>query len=81
MLRKDVFWQPVGDELVVFTITGDNVFSINQSGSIVMQMLAEGQNTQQISAKLSETYGDSIEVCDQVTNSFIEKLREEGLIE
>lgn len=81
MLRKGVFWQPTGKEMVLFTADGDSVFSVNESGTLIVQALADGLHTTKIAQQLSNKYGDSVELCEEVVNLFVARLRQEALID
>jgi hypothetical protein len=79
MLRKGVFCQSVAKEMVVFTEDGDSVFTVNESGALILQNIALGTSIKQIAQQLSALYGDSTEVCEEVVNKFVDCLQQEGL--
>jgi len=79
VLRKGVFWQPTGKEMVLFTEDGDSVFTVNESGTLILQALVNGTPSNRIAQQLSKQYGDSVEICEGVVNQFVDRLKQEGL--
>ena len=79
MLSEQVSYQLIGNEMVIFTEEGDSVFTVNESGTVILQALANEISLNQIARQLSQRYGDSLEVCEAVVEEFVESLQQYGL--
>lgn len=76
----------VADEAIVVPIRRgaadmDSIYTFNDSGSLLWTLIEAGRSAEDLAAHLQAEYGISAEQAAADTDSFIEELREAGLIE
>jgi hypothetical protein len=76
----------VADEAVVVPIRRgaadmDSIYTFNDSGSVLWALIEKGRGVEDLASRLQAEYGISAEQAAADTETFVEELREAGLIE
>ena len=84
-MKYNIEIQPLADHYVVAAkdhTTGNTVqvFTLNQSGVEMLNLLAEGKSIESISQILSEKYGATIDLVASDVQIFVHSIEEKGLL-
>ena len=84
-MKYNIEIQPLADHYVVAAkdrTTGSTVqvFTLNQSGVEMLNLLAEGKSIESISQILSEKYGATIDLVASDVQIFVHSIEEKGLL-
>lgn len=76
----------VADEAIVVPIRRgaadmDSIYTFNDSGSVLWALIEKGRSVEDLASHLQAKYGISVEQAAADTETFVEELREAGLIE
>lgn len=74
-----VFTELDDSEAVLLHLRSQRYYSLNESGSRIWRLMAEGKTTQEIAAKLLAEYDVSPEAVADEISLLLEELVEEGL--
>lgn len=78
--RKDVLGTAVDGDLVLFDEQAGKYYATSEVGAEIWAHLSEAVSLTEICARLSETYDVDPAECEQETRSFLNDLKELGLI-
>ena len=79
--RKDVFVTEVGGDLVLFDPNAGQYFGSGEVGARIWDLLVEGLNIEQVSAKLTAEFEVNEQECLHDVTVFVSALLENALIE
>lgn len=79
-IPNTVLTQKLGDEMVLLDLAGEGYFSLNEVGTRVWQLLAQGQSAGQIQAVLEADYDVAPEQLEKDIGELIAQLLEQGLL-
>ncbi len=77
---KDLTWHVVGDELVVLDLEGSVYLSINGSGRLLWERLAESSTVDDLIGCLVENFDVDGSTAEQDVASFLADLQSRGLL-
>lgn len=78
--REGLAWRAVDREVVVLDLQTSTYFSLNNSGSVLWQLLAEGTTPDRLSQELAQSCGlDPVQAGDDV-HRFLAKLDSHRLL-
>ena len=74
-------WRTLEDETVVLDLRGSRYFAINQTGTLLWPLLAQGTTRGQLVAAVGERWGVGKEQAARDVDAFCAELDAEGLLE
>ena len=77
--EEDLNWRVIGDELIVLDLRAGTYLSVNASGMLLWNLIAEGPATRSaLVTHLAESYAISEETARRDVDAFITLLAEHG---
>ena len=80
-VSENVFAQEVDDEMVLLDMNSENYFGLDEVASDIWQTMQGKETLQEVFDAMLEIYDVEEDVLKKDISSFIEKLKESGLIE
>ena len=79
-LASDVVLQVIDGEALLLKLDDETVFSLNDTGARIAQLISEGQAVDAMVRALSGEYGRSRENVERDVNSLVQELLLQGLV-
>jgi hypothetical protein len=79
--HPDVLARRVGEELVLVHMARNEIFSLNQTGARLWELLSEGRTRSEAVEQLETEFDASAEMVEQEADRFMALLEREGLAE
>lgn len=70
-----------GEESVLLSLTTQQYYSLNETGSRIWELLSDGQNAADIIEALTQEWDVGHDEAAKTVESFLRELTEEGLVE
>ena len=74
-------WRRVGDETVVLDLATERYLSLNRSGTVIWERLAEGATRSALVRALVDAFGLAEDRAGADVDAFVAELRDNGLLE
>lgn len=78
--QDDLSWRRVDDEVVVLDLRSSRYLSLNGSGALLWEALAEGADEDQLAAALVDEYDIDRARAEQDARAFLDDCLERGII-
>ncbi|MBI1272552.1 MAG: PqqD family peptide modification chaperone [Alphaproteobacteria bacterium] len=70
----------IDGELVMINLDNGNYYTMNECGALAWSLLQHGADTQTITGKLAEAYGNNASVTEDALRAFFRNILAEGLV-
>jgi phosphoserine phosphatase len=78
---QNLSWRQVGDEVVILDLDDTVYLTLNPSGAILWEALAEGATETELVEKLTGAFGISEDQAHTDLEAFLDRCRQEKLLE
>lgn len=79
--NADLAWRTVDDEMIAIDVRESTYLTANDSGAILWSALAAGATKDELADRLVDAYGIEAEAAAADVESFLNDLRERGLLD
>lgn len=77
---KCVAWRKVEDEVVILNLETSVYYSLNETGSLVWELIGKGLSAEKIAEEVADVYKQSLKTVKKDVDDIIKKIRKEDLI-
>jgi hypothetical protein len=80
-LKKEAIFEQLEDEGYLYNSENDNLFSLNASGILIMNLIKDNKDVSEIQKKLVEEFDVDDKIASQDLNEFIDSLKKQGFLD
>ena len=78
--RPDVVFRVLGDAAVIVDLSSNQIYELNETGTIIWQLLTDGHSPDETAAALSQRYDITAADAAAEVEALLDRLRAVGLV-